>query len=78
MNDMELALAWKTQQGYTDCSTSLAEHDNQVIREFVEHLIEKMQKVHMDDNAWCEYHADEFIDEMENTAEEMLKEKKNE
>lgn len=43
MIDMELSLAWKTQQGYSDCSTSLAEHDKEIVMNTIDECIKDLK-----------------------------------
>ena len=41
MIDMEMVLAYKTQQGYADCHTTIEEHDKEVISKFMSWLCDK-------------------------------------
>lgn len=60
MIDMELALAWKTQQGYADCSTSLAEHDKQVRADAIFEIknIIANYHAHIEDDAMADIFSD--------------------
>lgn len=60
MIDMELALAWKTQQGYADCSTSLAEHDKQIRDDAINEVknIIANYHAHIDDDAMADIFSD--------------------
>lgn len=54
-------------------SFDLAEHDNQVIKSFIDKLAEELYSRHSADSAWEEYSANTIIDEMIDISEKMIK-----
>lgn len=47
--------------------------EKQIIKDFINKLAEELSSIHSDDNYWCEYTVDEFINEMVDVAEKLMK-----
>lgn len=71
MFDMEMVLAYKTQQGYADCHTTIEEHDKVVISKFMSWLCDRYEVFEPEDDGYTlygdmKYHSkDELLKEYE-------------
>lgn len=50
---------------------TIEQRDARIRQEFINKLADELSSMHSDDNSWCEYDADEFIDEMVDVAEKI-------
>lgn len=52
---------------------TMEQRDARIRKEFINKLADKLSSMHGDDNSWCEYDASEFIDEMQDVADKLIK-----